>query len=235
MLKFAQTYIDFVKLAKFLFFTFFTCSTVSADLLTLNQALELALQENRQLENADLEVDKATSSVAAERTKRYPKLHFNVSESYNLTPQSFTYEAGVFGDVPTEDVSIISQRGFTTVLSTGIKQPLSQLYRIGLSIDQFEVKQDIAEEQVRAQRQEVVKKVRDSYYSILKTQYSLSANQQRTVFLKELKQLVDRYFQEQTVLQYQTLEVKAKLARSKHEAFRDSNELMTKQENLMYY
>ena len=64
----------------------------------------------------------------------------------------------MFGAVPTEDVSIVSERGFTTVLSAGIKQPLSQLYKIGLSIDQFAVREDIAEEQVRAQRQEIVKK-----------------------------------------------------------------------------
>ena len=33
-------------------------------------------------------------------------------------------------------------------------------------------------------------------------------------------------------LQYQTMEVQAKLARSRHEAFRDKNDLLTQQERL---
>ncbi|WP_428354281.1 TolC family protein [Methyloprofundus sp.] len=232
MFKYAEPYKILTKPINFLLFALFGCHSVNAELLTMNQALEQALHANRLLENAGLEVHKAASSLAAERTKRYPQLHFDFSESYNLTPQSYTYEAGVFGAVPTEDVSIVSERGFTTVLSAGIKQPLSQLYKIGLSIDQFAVREDIAEEQVRAQRQEIVKKVRDNYYKILKTQYSLSANEQRTIFLRELNQLVDRYYQEKTVLQYQTMEVQAKLARSRHEAFRDKNDLLTQQERL---
>jgi len=221
-----------VRSTCFLLLTSLMCSTSYAELLTLEQALNLALQENRLLENASLEVGKATVSVAAERTKRYPKLHFDFSESYNLTPQSFSYQAGTFGIVPTEDINIVSQQGFTTILSAGIKQPLSQLYRIGLSIDQLELVQEISAEQLRARRQEIVKNVREGYYKILKTQYSLQANQQRTLFLQELQQLVDRYYQQKIVLKYQTLEVQAKLARSKHDAYREGNKLSTQQEKL---
>lgn len=224
--------LTYVRPACLLLITFFSCSPSFAALLTLDQALLLALQENRLLDNANLEVGKATYSVAAERTKRYPKLHFDFSESYNLTPQSYTYQAGTFGIVPTEEVNIIAQQGFTTILSAGVKQPLSQLYRIGLSIDQLELMQEITGEQLRARTQEIVKQVKENYYSILKTQYSLQANEQRTIFLQALQDLVDSYYQQQTVLKYQTMEVQAKLARSRHEAFRDKNELLTKQEKL---
>ena len=103
--------------------------------LTLEQALDIALQDNRTLDNAEMDVGKAADSVAAERTKRLPKLNLGASESYNLTPQSYTYETGTFGPVPTDDVEITSHEGFTTIVSASVKQPLSDLYRIGLTID----------------------------------------------------------------------------------------------------
>lgn len=108
----------------------------AAEVLTLDQALDIALQENRLLENATMEVDKAADSVAAEKTRRLPRLDLRLSESYNLTKQSYTYDAGTFGNVPTRDIKIESQDDFTTVVSASIKQPLSELYRINLSIDQ---------------------------------------------------------------------------------------------------
>jgi len=91
--------------------------------LTLEQALDIALQDNRTLDNAEMDVGKAADSVAAERTKRLPKLNLGASESYNLTPQSYTYETGTFGPVPTEEVEITSHEGFTTIVSASVKQP----------------------------------------------------------------------------------------------------------------
>jgi outer membrane protein TolC len=49
--------------------------TSAGELLTLEQALALALQANRNVENAALEVRKAEDSVAAVRTRRLPILH----------------------------------------------------------------------------------------------------------------------------------------------------------------
>jgi outer membrane protein TolC len=100
--------------------------------LTLKQALDIALQDNRTLDNAEMDLGKAADSLAAERTKRLPKLNPGASEAYNLTPQSYTYETGTFGPVPTEDVEITSNEGFTTIVSASVKQPLSDLYRIAV-------------------------------------------------------------------------------------------------------
>ena len=109
-----------------LFLQWLVAAPLHAELLTLEQALELSLQQNRELENAGMEVDKAADSIDAERTKRLPRLKFDFSETYNLTPQTFTYEAGAFGPVPTQDVQITAQDGFTTIVSAGARQPLAQ-------------------------------------------------------------------------------------------------------------
>jgi len=202
------------------------------DILTLDQALDIALQENRVLNNAAMDVDKAADSVAAERTKRLPKLDLGVSETYNLTSQEYTYEAGTFGLVPTEDVKITSHEGFTTIVSASVKQPLTDLYRIGLSIDQFEISEDIADQDLRSRRQAIIRDVKDAYYNILKTQNDLVSTESSIAFYRELDQLVDRYYAEQTVLKYETMEVKSRLARAEHDAFRERNRLDTQKEKL---
>ncbi len=200
--------------------------------LTLDQALDIALQENRTLENAEMDVGKAADSVAAERTRRLPKLHLGVTESYNLTPQSYTFAAGVFGPVPSEDVKIDAHDGFTTIVSASVKQPLSDLYRIGLTIDQLKINEDIADQDLRSRRQAIIKDVKDAYYTILKTQNELASTEASIVFYRDLDQLVDRYYAQQTVLKYETMEVKSRLARTEHVAVKEGNRLETQMEKL---
>src|SRR5262245_9517692 len=53
-------------------------------LLTLDQALLLALQANRKLSNAALEVQKATDSLAAARTQQLPQLNLDAFAGHNL-------------------------------------------------------------------------------------------------------------------------------------------------------
>ena len=151
------------------------------------------MQENRTLANAEMDVGKAADSVAAERTKRLPKLNVGVAESYNLTPQSYTYETGTFGPVPTEDVKITSHDGFTTIVSASVKQPLSDLYRIGLTIDQSEINEDIADQDLRSRRQAIIRDVKEAYYNIQKTQNELLSTRASITFYRELDQLVTRY------------------------------------------
>lgn len=205
---------------------------VADPVLTLDQALDLAVQFNRTLDNAEMDVSKAADSVAAERTKRLPRLDLGFSESYNLTTQNYTYKEGTFGFVPAEDVAITSNEDFTTVVSASVKQPLSDLYRIGLTIDQFEINEDIADQDLRSRRQAIIRDVKKAYYDILKTQNELNSSEASITFYHELDQLVDRYYQEQTVLRYETMEVKSRLARAEHDAFKQRNQLDTLKERL---
>jgi outer membrane protein len=204
----------------------------SKSMLTLEQALDAALQQNRSLENAGMEVDKATDSVKAARTLQLPRLELNLSESYNLTPQSYTFEAGTFGVVPQQDVEIDARQDFTTITSLSIKQPLSDLYRIGLTVDQREVMQGIAAQQLRARRQSVVNEVKQAYYDILKTQSSLRATEDSIAYYAELDREVAENYRQQTVLEYQLLEVESRLARARHDALELRNRLATEQERL---
>ena len=49
----------------------------SGEVLTLDEAISLAMRENRQVKNAQLSVGKAEDELAASRTFRLPKIQFN--------------------------------------------------------------------------------------------------------------------------------------------------------------
>ncbi|HEY7547091.1 MAG TPA: hypothetical protein VID27_19515, partial [Blastocatellia bacterium] len=71
-----------------------------AEVLTLEQAIAIALRGNTQIRNAEIDVNKAGAGFAATRTRRLPNFSFEVIGSQQLTPIDFTFERGVFGTFP---------------------------------------------------------------------------------------------------------------------------------------
>src|SRR5215831_7871591 len=71
-----------------------------AEVLTLEQAITLALGENRQVKSASIEVEKYGDKLASLRTKRLPAFKVNSTASQLLTPISFTFDKGAFGTYP---------------------------------------------------------------------------------------------------------------------------------------
>ena len=209
--------------------------------LSLDEALKLALKHNLKVINAGLEVKKAGDDVAAARTKRLPSLHLSVYESHNLTKESYEFKEGVFGTfpstgpIPPADTEIDTHPGLTTIVTATLDQPLSQQYRIGLGIEQREIKQAMAEEKLKSQRQTVANDVKQSYYRMLQTQSALKATEESIVFYRELDVLVDRYLQEQTILKSENLEVKTRLAKADYDALTQRDDLATEKERLNNY
>lgn len=155
-----------------------------AEVLTLEQAVALALSENRQVKSASIEFEKYSDRLAALRTRRLPEFKFHTLASQLLTPMSFTFEKGVFGSfpdigpIPDKTTEISTPRRPTFYVTGQINQPLSQLYRVNLGLKQLGVGREIAEQQLRLQRQAVINNVRRGYYAILQTQSSLRASEE---------------------------------------------------------
>src|SRR5574341_1281249 len=59
---------------------------LTIEVLTLDQAVTMALQQNRDVQSAALEVGKAEALRRATQTSRLPNLQFNLAEVYTLTP-----------------------------------------------------------------------------------------------------------------------------------------------------
>jgi outer membrane protein TolC len=208
------------------------------EVLTLDAALSQALANNLEVTNANLEVRKTGDDVAAAKTKRLPKLDFAVYGSHHLTDESYTFKAGTFGTysatgpIPAQDTTINTTPNFTTLVTASASLPLSQQYRIGKYIDQFEIRQGMATQELHSQRQTTAKDVKQLYYGILETQDALVATQETVVFLRSLDQLVDRYVQEKRVLEADSLEVKTQLAKALQQELTERNTLASDKEKL---
>ena len=207
-------------------------------MLTLEQAVALALQNNRQVYNATLEVGKKTDQAAAARTQWFPVFDVNVLESYLLTPVDFTFHQGALGTfpstgpIPARDTTIRTERRPTTFVSAKVTQPLSQLYRIGLNVQLQEVGGAVAHEELRRQRQSVVHDVKQVYYGILQTLSSIEALDVTLQSYRELDRLVAEYVRQHKALKVDRLEVKTRLAKAEYDLLRLRDMLASQQEQL---
>lgn len=154
-----------------------TAST-TAETLTLERAIELALRENRQIKHEKFEFEKSIDKLAAITTRRLPGFDISVLQLQWFNPLNFRFDRGVFGTfpglgpVPGVDTEVQSGRSPSAFVMATATQPLTQLHRIGLGIKLSEVTRDLANEKLSRQQREIVNQVKRSYYSILQLQSS---------------------------------------------------------------
>ncbi|MCI0562055.1 MAG: TolC family protein, partial [Nitrososphaera sp.] len=207
-------------------------------LLTLEQAIATALQNNRLVKNAALEVEKSEDQVAATRTYRLPAFKLYTLGSELLTQIDFLFERGVFGTfpgtgpIPAEDTTISTPQQPTALVIGQVTQPLSQLYRIGLGIQLQEVIRDISREKLRSQQQSIVNDVKRVYYGILQTQSALEAIEEAIKLYRELDRVVGEYVIQQKALKSESLDVKTQLAKAEYQAVTLRNLLASQKEQL---
>jgi outer membrane protein TolC len=209
-----------------------------AQTLSLDQALTLALSNNTAVTNAELQREAVQDDVEALRTARYPRLDLSGRVSRNLEDQEYTFDEGVWGDypvigeVPGEDITITSDGGTSRMLSAGITQPLSQQYKLALSIEQGEVKEEMATEFIRLTQQDVARVVKQDYFDILQTQSTLAATRESIVFYTSLVELVGNYVSQRMAFEYELLETESLLARRELQANTQLNRLSTQKERM---
>jgi outer membrane protein len=214
------------------------CQQAAADFLTLEQAIQLALRDNRQVKTAALELDKSEDRLAAARTRRLPEFKFNALGSQLLSSIDFKFEPGVFGNypgigpIPSAETVIRTPRQPTFVMIGQINQPLSQLYRIGLNLKQLDAGREIASQQMRARQQTVINDVRQAYYAILQTGSSLRTAEETIKLYRELDRVTGDYVVQQVALKSEGLEVKTRLAKAEYEAREMADQLATQKEKL---
>ncbi|MCW5967010.1 MAG: TolC family protein [Blastocatellales bacterium] len=210
----------------------------SGEVLTLEEAISLALRDNRHVRNAQLDVGKTEDQAAAARTFRLPKFEFNALATQNLTGLDFTFTKGVLGNypnvgpIPYRDIKLGTPLRPTAILSGQVTMPLSQQYRLGLNVKQVELSGDIAREQLRSHEQSVVNEVKRTYYAILQTQSALESARQALRFYRELDRVTGDYVAQQVALKAEELDVKTKLAKTETEALTAGNQLATLKEQL---
>jgi len=208
------------------------------EVLTLERALSMALQQNRQVQSAALDVGKAEDQLHAAETHRLPGLQVGLTEAYTLAPIDLHFKRGDFGTfpgigpVPESDTTLRNNPAFHTSLLAKVTQPLSQLYRIGLSIDQVDVQRQIAETTLRSQQQTIATSVKETYYQVLQAQSGLESAEEAVRAYQELARVVQEQFQQQALLRTNVLEVQSRLAGAEANAVTAANALATRKEQL---
>ncbi len=213
-------------------------SASTARLLTLEEAIQLAIANNRALQIATLDVDKSTWEIAEFKTKRLPSLNATVLGSQLLNEISFTFKQGVFGNypgigpIPSTDSKITTPRQPTAYMVGQVTQPLSQLYKIHLGLRAQQLSSQLTSEKQRAQRQSVIKDVKQAYYGVLQSESALEAEEANLKQYQELDRVVLQRVSQEAALKSDSLDVKAKLAHEQYTLVQLGNTLNTRKEYL---
>ena len=175
-------------------------------ILTLDDAVSLALTNNRLVKNLSLEAEKYDFQVNTIRSQRLPHFQFSTLGGELLQPFNFTFPPGVFGTypgigpVPATNAKVHTPAQFVTYTTAGLDEPLTQQYKIRLGIRATELGRDVAREDVRAERQKIANEVRTAYFEIIATQAAVDAASESVKTLQEAQGLTARYRVEKTVL-----------------------------------
>ena len=209
-----------------------------APVLTLDEAIRIATGANRDIEISKLEVVKTQETVAQAKTNYLPKLDANVLAGVPLQPLNFTVPAGSFGTypgigpIPATNSSIHSPVRFGAFVNASAAQPLTQLFKVNLAVKQARLGVDLAKEGVRAQSQDTARQVKEAYYQVAELQSQIASARAAVQALSELSTLTERRLAQETVLQSDSLAVKAKLKQQRYQLLTAEDALELQKQNL---
>ena len=210
----------------------------TSQVLTLDQAITIALKNNREAKNARLEIDKAGDKLDAYRTRRLPSFKISSLVSQPLNTIDTTFEQGIFGiypgnvPVPIQTTVIKSSTNTTAILQGQVTQPITQLRRIGFQIKQQELAVEISETQLRATEQSLVNEVKRSYYAILQTEGAVRAAEESVKLYHELDRVTGEYVVQQVALKTDLMDVQTRVAKAEYEVLTLNNSLSAQREQL---
>jgi outer membrane protein TolC len=188
--------------------------------LTLEEAVSLARSHNRELKQAGLEIHKQKEAFSEAKTQLYPRFDTYFLASELLTPLDFTIRSGTFGNfpatgpIPAKDSIIHTPARPVAIASVTATQPLTQLFRIDLSIKQQKLAAELSQQSYFEREQGLVNEVRRAYYAILQSQSELESQRALLAYLEELQQLMSRRLQQEAVLKADSLRITAQRTRA---------------------
>lgn len=209
-----------------------------APVLTLDDAVSIALNNNRLVKNSALEAQKYDFRLSTAKTRRLPQFQFAVLGGELMHSFDFTFDQGVFGTypgvgpIPGNKTTIRNPARFTSYMTGSLDQPVTQQYKIGLGIHMTELARLIAKEDVRAERQRIAAEVRSAYFQLVATQAAVQSTEESVKTLEEAQRVTKQYIVQQTVLRSDALDVDARLAKAQYQLSVSENGLATEREHL---
>lgn len=213
-------------------------SEAQTPLLTLQEAIALALKENRQVQISGLEIVKAGQATAEARTARFPQLKAYILGGVPLNPINFTIPRGTLGDypglgpLPAQASTISTPQRLAAVIYGSAAQPLTQLFKIRLAVRETQLGEQLARENLRQEKQDIAQQTRQAYFQLVQIQSQILSGDAALKYLTELSALTDRNLAEQTVLKSDSLTVKAKLSQQRYQLLTLRDSLASQKEAL---
>ncbi len=201
-----------------------------APVLSLSQAIQIAIDHNRLVTIAKLDIVKSRWEVAQTKTKRFPAITTYLFASGDITSPTFIFPAGSFGQAKPQTFQLAN--GVTGYASVQVAQPLSQLYQIHLAIREQELSVDLANEQYSGKLQSTVASVKQAYYATLQTESALDAEQALVKQYEETDRVATQYLAQESVLKSDSLQAKAQLAQARYQIIQLRDTLNTQKEQL---
>ena len=206
--------------------------------LTLDRAIQLAVENNRQIQTAALQLQKANEDVEVARTHRLPVFDIQGQAAQLLTPVDFAFPQGAFGEfpgvgpIPATDTDVSVPRQLTYYFSSQVSQPITQLFRIGLGIDSARATSSIEQEHLNAQRLSVTNSVKRLYFAILQSESALDSTEQAIALYRELDRTLEVRVAQKVALRADSLDVRFRLAKEELTRTTYQNTLASQKEQL---
>ncbi|MCE7869841.1 TolC family protein [bacterium CPR1] len=215
----------------------FPSALAQEGLLTLEQAIELAMQGNRKMQSAHLAVERNDHLLRAAEAQRLPSISLQANHQRQLEDQSFVFQKGSLGTysigpIPSQDTVVAVLSGSVTTFQAQVAQPLTGLYRLNLGVDLQQGELDVAREEERLQRLQTILEVRSAYYALLDAQAGLVAARDGAEFLAELERVTGELVREKVALRADLLEVQARRLEAQAQVLQLENAFQTRCEQL---
>jgi outer membrane protein TolC len=215
-----------------------TPSSLCAQVISLAEAARGAAANNRSIQVAQLEREKAAGEISAATTNRFPIFSVTALGSQPLSQLGITLERGSLGvyphdgPIPGQTTTLTSPLRFGFIGYASVAQPLTQQHKIGLGIDLARVGAEAASEQFRAKQQAVVNEVRRLYYGIAQAESGRKTLRATVDFLQQLDRETNQQVVQRVALQADLLAVKAQLAQAEYALLKMDDPVQTQKEQL---
>jgi len=186
--------------------------------LKLQDAIQLALEHNRQLAIKKLEVAKAGEQISSLHTSLLPAVHLSADLSQQLRPVDYTIARGQLGVWISfwtnfrKDVKLRTPLQPTGMLTAKVSQPLLGIYKTRLNLRALELSKQLGQQEVRASIQDVVRDTKKLYYQIQQKESSLQVSRQTLALYRELERIAGDYLLRQVALEPDHLEAQTRLS-----------------------
>ena len=209
---------------------FCTSAATAAETVTVEQAVAIALENNANVQNARLEIQKGEERLSATKTKRLPSLSLMAIGGESLSNLSIEVDNGPGAEKTRVDLG----RTFNTLGVVRITQPLTQLHAIGLGIKLNEAALAASKEQERASRLAITREVKSAYYAVLSARTFSEAMQEAVKAAEEVDREMNVRVSQKAALEADRLDASARFASTRVTALSAANQLATAKDRLNY-